>query len=594
LIAAQFKWFDVGRSYVGLAVAQQATPYLRPAIVFVASLVALLLTVFAFLLYQRLAAAYEELEEPDRDFLRYGEFWQESDQVWNQPQFYISALVQAVLFIGGVYILPWLTDTFSTKPIVDASGKIIYQDHATWETVVLALGGLVFLFFAISVWRRWNQANQEAVGEEEDWEFLSPRFAVPEAFPPFQEVIRLSLLVAGLQICFADLIGEGFKAAPEAVVTVLGIVMLAGTLVALIWRRDGGIEPYGGPQLVLEVPYGAKPHYSGILLAAVLTLILSFASWLVPTIQPQSHPDTLTTLIAPPPLGTAGNKLPGAPGGRPAGGRSGQRRASGTSRHPALVMPPAAEPEKHAAVLPAGNKAPDNLVPANPPPSNQQVVKLPVNPGALNPPPGPNRQVATVASAGPPPVFKGPSRGTDSPTQSGDNGSGKGTGGSYGPNRGDGNTGTGSGTSIGPGPGDRGGVPGSKGPNRFIAPTPTENPAPGPPGPGPNRQLSPGSSPVTGLSVTSQAPGQEQVVILEPKPKPVYTDDARKRGIEGEVKLEVVFTPSGEIRVLRILKPLDPGLDDNAVQAVRRLRFRPPSKEVNAVLSVTFEIGRSQ
>ena len=59
------------------------------------------------------------------------------------------------------------------------------------------------------------------------------------------------------------------------------------------------------------------------------------------------------------------------------------------------------------------------------------------------------------------------------------------------------------------------------------------------------------------------------------KPRPAYTEAARQRRLEGEVVLEVLFTASGDVRVLRVLRGLGEGLDENAVQAARQIRFHP-------------------
>jgi TonB family protein len=70
------------------------------------------------------------------------------------------------------------------------------------------------------------------------------------------------------------------------------------------------------------------------------------------------------------------------------------------------------------------------------------------------------------------------------------------------------------------------------------------------------------------------APSTTPVEILS-KPKPAYTDMARAKKLEGEVKLEVLFAANGEIRVLRVVQGLGSGLDENAEVAAARIRFRP-------------------
>jgi TonB family protein len=59
------------------------------------------------------------------------------------------------------------------------------------------------------------------------------------------------------------------------------------------------------------------------------------------------------------------------------------------------------------------------------------------------------------------------------------------------------------------------------------------------------------------------------------KPKPDYSDDARKLRVEGEVLLRVLFAATGEVHVLEIVRGLGHGLDENAVNAAQKIRFKP-------------------
>ena len=55
-----------------------------------------------------------------------------------------------------------------------------------------------------------------------------------------------------------------------------------------------------------------------------------------------------------------------------------------------------------------------------------------------------------------------------------------------------------------------------------------------------------------------RAPDVEPVVILA-KPKPVYSEEALKLNLEGEVLLDVIFPASGgEVHVNRVVKGLGP------------------------------------
>jgi TonB family protein len=80
-------------------------------------------------------------------------------------------------------------------------------------------------------------------------------------------------------------------------------------------------------------------------------------------------------------------------------------------------------------------------------------------------------------------------------------------------------------------------------------------------------------------------PRTEPVEILF-KPKPVYTDEARQRRIEGEVLLQVTFSATSHLEVLRVAKGLGYGLDEAAVTAARQIRFKPARQDGQPVDSL--------
>jgi TonB family protein len=82
------------------------------------------------------------------------------------------------------------------------------------------------------------------------------------------------------------------------------------------------------------------------------------------------------------------------------------------------------------------------------------------------------------------------------------------------------------------------------------------------------------ASPAPKVKEASMPPAVQPVVILE-KPNPVYSDEARKLGLEGEVLVEVIFLASGEVRVLRVAHGLGHGLDEAAMRAAQQIRFKP-------------------
>jgi TonB family protein len=84
----------------------------------------------------------------------------------------------------------------------------------------------------------------------------------------------------------------------------------------------------------------------------------------------------------------------------------------------------------------------------------------------------------------------------------------------------------------------------------------------------------------------SEPPISSSAEILS-KPRPAYTDEARRLKIEGEVLLEVLFSASGETRVLRMIQGLGHGLDENAITAARAIQFRPAKRGDAATDSTT-------
>ena len=67
------------------------------------------------------------------------------------------------------------------------------------------------------------------------------------------------------------------------------------------------------------------------------------------------------------------------------------------------------------------------------------------------------------------------------------------------------------------------------------------------------------------------------------KPRPLYTEEARRLGIEGEVHLRILFGADGRLKVLTVVRGLGHGLDENAALAAAQIQFRPASKQGQAV-----------
>jgi TonB family protein len=90
--------------------------------------------------------------------------------------------------------------------------------------------------------------------------------------------------------------------------------------------------------------------------------------------------------------------------------------------------------------------------------------------------------------------------------------------------------------------------------------------------------------------------GMRSPLEITSKPRPLYTEEARRLRIEGDVLLQVVFRASSEICVLRVIRGLGHGLDENAISAAAAIRFRPateggrPIDDV-ATVRITFQLA---
>jgi TonB family protein len=116
-----------------------------------------------------------------------------------------------------------------------------------------------------------------------------------------------------------------------------------------------------------------------------------------------------------------------------------------------------------------------------------------------------------------------------------------------------------------------------------------------------------------GAGVSTGGFGSEQVVHAGPKiaqesgpatvpveitfkPQPVYTDEARSLKLEGEVLLEVMFSANGTLHVNRVVRGLGHGLDEAAIAAANKMRFKPALRigqpvDSTAVVHVLFQLA---
>jgi len=118
-----------------------------------------------------------------------------------------------------------------------------------------------------------------------------------------------------------------------------------------------------------------------------------------------------------------------------------------------------------------------------------------------------------------------------------------------------------------------------------------------------------------GGSVATGAFGAQQVAQLSPKterqldsgpptnpveitykPNPVYTEEARQLKLEGEILLEVMFGANGQLHVNRVVRGMGHGLDEAAVSAANKMKFKPALRngtpvDSTAIVHVVFQLA---
>jgi len=87
----------------------------------------------------------------------------------------------------------------------------------------------------------------------------------------------------------------------------------------------------------------------------------------------------------------------------------------------------------------------------------------------------------------------------------------------------------------------------------------------------------------------------DPVEILS-KPNPVYTEEARRLHVQGEVLLRVVFAASGRLQILGVGRSLSNKMDEAAVQAAQQIQFKPARRngqpiDTTATLHILFELA---
>ncbi|MEZ5398485.1 MAG: energy transducer TonB [Bryobacteraceae bacterium] len=113
-------------------------------------------------------------------------------------------------------------------------------------------------------------------------------------------------------------------------------------------------------------------------------------------------------------------------------------------------------------------------------------------------------------------------------------------------------------------------------------------------GSGKGAGLGPGSGGGMGGGAYRIGGGVSAPALLS-KVEPEYSEEARKAKFQGTVVLQIVVDETGKARDIRVVRPLGLGLDEKAIEAVQKWRFRPGMLNgkpvpVQATIEVNFRL----
>jgi TonB family protein len=80
------------------------------------------------------------------------------------------------------------------------------------------------------------------------------------------------------------------------------------------------------------------------------------------------------------------------------------------------------------------------------------------------------------------------------------------------------------------------------------------------------------------------------------KPPVQYTSEAKQFKVQGDVILRVTFTATGQVVVQNLVHGLGHGLDEEARRVAQQIRFRPATRNGQAVdmttnITITFQLA---
>jgi periplasmic protein TonB len=78
--------------------------------------------------------------------------------------------------------------------------------------------------------------------------------------------------------------------------------------------------------------------------------------------------------------------------------------------------------------------------------------------------------------------------------------------------------------------------------------------------------------------------------VLIHRVNPEYPEVARKARVEGTVILEAIINKNGDVENVKVLRGVHPVLDQAAVNAVRKWRYKPQTSKVHTTVTVKFKL----
>jgi len=89
--------------------------------------------------------------------------------------------------------------------------------------------------------------------------------------------------------------------------------------------------------------------------------------------------------------------------------------------------------------------------------------------------------------------------------------------------------------------------------------------------------VTPKSTPPINEDILPMTADLRPTILYREKAK--YTEEARNNGVQGTVILSIVFNVNGKITDIKVVRGLPHGLNENAIEATKKIRFKPAVKD---------------